>query len=210
MKRKCPALLLSVLISLTLLAACGAEPSPSLTAESAATLNAVFMLPASRVPEMGWDEESFGYAVYIGGYQHPFPTTLHQCGSLFSIAEDDAFQFSEDGTVTGHLLFQGCYVGTVKLSDCVSESKMYEGRVRSLTFTAPKAGDGNTYPSVYPISLNHVTIGSTAEEIEDFLGFPASVTGNIDITETIGRYQIRLRGTAADGVTEITLSDKAI
>lgn len=206
MKQKIRALLLAALMSLSL-AACGSEPPPALTVESETTLKAVFLLPAARIPEMGWDEESFAHTIFLGGYQHPFPTTLSACGSLFTIADDSAFSFSDDGTVTGHLLFQGCYVGTVKLKNCISESKMYEGTVKSLTFTAPKTGDGNYYPSVYPISLNHVTIGSTAEDIAQDLGFAVSATGNIDISEKIGRYQIKLRGTAADGVTEITLTD---
>lgn len=197
---------LAAVMSLTL-ASCGAELPPALTVESETTLRAVFMLPAARIPETGWDEESFSYTVFLGGYQRPLPLTLEQCGSLFTVAEDDAFTFNDDGTASGHLLYQGCYVGTVQLTGCISEARVREGNVKSMTFTAPKSGDGNYYPSVYPIAINHVTIGSTAEEIEDLLGFSVSATGKIDVSETIGRYRITLKGTASDGVTEITLRD---
>ena len=206
MNRKCKTALLSLLMSLTLFS-CGAEPPPSLTAESESALKTVFLLPAARIPETGWDEQSFAYSIYLGGTQHPFPTTLSQCGSLFTIADDSAFSFSDDGTVTGHLLYQGCTVGTVRLKNCVSESQMYEGTVKSLTFTAPKEGDGNYYPSIYPISVNHVTIGTSEAEITDLLGFQSTSAGSISIAETIGRYQIIIKGSAEAGVTEITLID---
>ena len=208
MKRKIRAGLLALLMSLTLVS-CGAKKPPALSVDTESRLKTVALLPAARIPEFGWDEDSIAFVIYINGSQHKFPTTLSQCGSLFTIADDDAFSFGADGTVTGHLLYEGCMVGSVRLENCVSESEMYEGTVKTLTFTAPQANDGNYYPSMYPISINHVTIGSTAEEISELLGFAVSADGNISVAETIGRYQIILKGSAEKGVTEIVLIDQA-
>ena len=76
-----------------------------------------------------------------------------------------------------------------------------------MTFTAPKAGDGNDYPSLYPVALNKVTIGSSAEDIRQNLGYDVTAAGTIDISEKIGRYQFTIKGDAANGVTAITLTD---
>ena len=207
MKHKCFAGMLALLMSLSLIS-CGAERPPALSVDTESRLKTVAMLPATRIPETGWDEDSIAYTIYINGSQHRFPTTLSQCGSLFTIADDSAFTFSDDGIVTGHLLYEGCMVGSVKLKNCASESAMYDGTIKSLTFTAPNAGDGNIYPSMYPISINHVTIGSTAEEISNLLGFDVPAGGTINVAETIGRYQIILKGNAEKGVTEIILIDQ--
>ena len=199
------AIFLAAALILTL-TACGAKRPAALIAETEATLKTVQMLPAERIPESGWTEESFSYTVRLGGYQKMFPLTLAECGSLFSVDTEKGLTY-DGGKATGRLLVEGCYVGTVSLTDCPSETDLRGGRVRSMTFTAPKAGDGNDYPSLYPVALNKVTIGSSAEDIRQNLGYDVTAAGTIDISEKIGRYQFTIKGDAANGVTAITLTD---
>ena len=208
-KKKLTAFALSALLILPL-TACFDDPDPALSAESVSKLTAVLEEKPAEIPKDGWDEESISKVIKYGGKAVKFPCTLDDLGALFDYAEDGRFTVAEDGEVFGDLVYENCNIGTAKLLNAPSKNEYRKGTVKLLMFTAGKYGDGKFWPSVYPISVNGVTIGSSAKEIEEKLGFKCKGVNQINIVQEIGNYRIVFAGTKLEGVTSIAITNTGV
>ena len=189
------------------LCGCFSDQTPALSPENVTKLTAVLDEKPAAIPEKGWDEESIAKVIKYGGKAVGFPCTLNDLGAEFDYAEDGRFTVSDDGDVYGDLIFDTCNIGTAKLVDAPSKDEYRKGTVKLLQFTAGKYGDGKFWPSVYPISINGVTIGSSAKDIEEKLGFKSKGINQINVVAEIGCYRIVFAGTKLDGVTSIAISN---
>ena len=205
-KKTLTALTLSALLILPL-SGCFEDPDPALSPDSVTKLTAVLEEKPAAIPEKGWDEESIAKVIKYGGKTVSFPCTLDDLGGLFDYAEDGRFTVSDDGEVFGDLVYDTCNVGTAKLLNAPDKANYRKGTVKLLMFTAGKYGDGKFWPSVYPISVNGVTIGSSAKDIEEKLGFQCKGVNQINVVEEIGCYRIVFAGTKLDGITSIAITN---
>lgn len=201
--RKFCRILFIAAMSLSLLS-CGEKPKPELTVESYTELSTVLKLPPVYVPGGSWTEADIPAALWLGAKKFTFPATFTSLSSKFTIdtqASDTQYTI-ENGNMTATLLYDGCACGTVTLYDCVSATDYSSGKIHEIVFRDLGRSDLPA-PSLFPISFNGATIGSTAEQVKTNLGIELGASG-VEITTS--RHIIKLSGSPTDGVTAITLT----
>ncbi len=163
--------------------------------------------PKKEIPEEGWTQKSLMKVIKLGKKEMKFPCTMADLDSLFEYSTDGRFYVSDDGDVYGDLLYDSCDVGNLKLLDAPDKANYKKGKVKMIMFKAEEYGDDKNWAQVYPISINGVTIGSSAAEIEERLGFKTTGVNNFSISQQVGDIRLVFTGSKIDGVTSIAITN---
>lgn len=151
----------------------GEESSETITisAEAKEKLQAAVDIQPAEVPEGGWTDETLIDVMYINGEKTHFPCSLDDYGEGIEPIRDNAqyFQLNNDGSVDAGLNFYDDFVGVCRVLDCESINEVRTSQLECLSFSYDENAP-ETYPDIYPISINGVTMGTNYDEVVEKLG----------------------------------------
>ena len=124
------------------------------------------------IPEGGWTEETIQDVIYINGNNVHLPCKFEEFGDGFEISIDEYTKFKEHNDYNYASVtykYNNVMIGLMSIGNCTNQDELQSGDIRFISCDSDLLEDGSN--NRVPISLNGVTLGSSKEEVEKYLGF---------------------------------------
>ena len=145
------------------------------------------------VPEGGWTEETIQDVIYINGNNVHLPCKFEEFGDGFEISIDEYTKFNDDNHAFVTYKYNDIMIGVMGIDNCTNKADLQSGDIVYLVCDSDLLEDGSN--NRVPISLNGVTLGSSKEEVEKYLGFEMTEVvkdSNYSCDAHIGDFSISL------------------
>ena len=122
------------------------------------------------VPEGGWTEETIQDVIYINGNNVHLPCKFEEFGHGFEISIDEYTNIHEEHNyIFTPFKYNNIMIGTMNVANCTDYDSLKSGDVVCFTCDSDILEDGSD--NRVPISINGVSLGSSKEDVEKYLGF---------------------------------------
>ena len=218
------ALILAAAMLTTGIVGCGDKAETSKSQETAVTeevpenvnkkLTDAINMQAVAVPEGGWTDEALLDVIYINGEKLNIPFTLSKLGEGFGVDTSGENFVQRDGKTTAALTYYGMICGLVSTQADTTTDDFASQNLSGITFYKSE-NDSDSFPEIYPISINGVTIGTKYDDMVTRLGFTVSESSenpntsdkSFTVTGMTDNYYVRIIGRKAV-IDHITVAPK--
>lgn len=122
------------------------------------------------IPEGGWTEETIQDVIYINGNNVHLPCKFEEFGDGFEISIDEYTNiYEEHNYIFTPFKYNNIMIGTMNVANCTDYDSLKSGDVVCFTCDSDILEDGSDNRA--PISINGVSLGSSKEDVEKYLGF---------------------------------------
>jgi len=171
-------------------------------------------IQAVAVPEGGWTDEALLDVIYVNGEKLNIPFTLCELGEGFDIDTSGDNFIQREGKATAALTYYGMICGLVSTQADATADDFASQNLSGITFYKSEK-DSESYPEIYPISVNGVTIGTKYDDMVARLGFTVSESSedpntsekSFTVTGMTDSYYVRIIGRKSV-IDHITIAPK--
>ena len=223
-------LLCCAVLTAAVLCGCGqngdGNPAPSGSSETAASvqtdgvpadaaeqLRAVLEQEPAAVPADGWTDDTLLDVTYVNGKKLQIPFSMDALGDGYQVVTDEDNFIQREEKTTAALSYYGMICGLLTTPGKVTPESFAEQQFSGITFYT-MVTEPESYPEVFPISINGVTICTSYDEMVARLGFTAvgdedpNTTGRSHtVTGLTEHYYVRIIVTDAV-VRHITIAQR--